>query len=99
MITVTRLDAEVLPRIRRELIRVAQNHTLITYGELVNRAALPHSPRALGRLLGLISEDCAHRGEPTLAALVVSKSTGEVGASFQGDPQQSRTLAWRFHAR
>ena len=92
-------DREVLPRVRRELIRVAEDRTTLTYGELVARADLPHAPRTVGRLLELISAECHYRGEPTLAALVINKDTGEVGESFRGDPHLSRAMAWSFFSR
>lgn len=47
----------------------------------------------MGRLLDLLSEDCIRGGEPSLAAIVVNSTTGEVGIAF-GDPIRERALLY-----
>lgn len=88
--TVTPKAFECLPRVRDHLIEVARAGDVITYGQVVADLHLPYLPRGLGRLLDLLSEDCHRRNEPSLAALVVSDSTGEVGSDFSGDPDAER---------
>ena len=89
-IQVTPTALKHLPSIRDELIRVALAGQTITYGELKGRLDLPWAVNGLGRVLDLLSVDCERRGEPSLAALVVSRSTGEVGTDFDGDPVAER---------
>ncbi len=88
--TVTQKAFDSLPRVRDHLIDVARAGQTVTYGQLVADLGLPYLPRGLGRLLDLLSEDCLRRNEPSLAALVVSDSTGEVGSDFAGDAQSER---------
>ena len=66
---------------RSVLIDVAQHREVITYGELSDAIGRSVLPRHMGPLLSMIDHDCAARGEPGLAALVVSAATGEVGTS------------------
>lgn len=89
-ITVTQTAYDSLPKVRHHLIRIARATETTTYGQLVSDLDLPYLPRGLGRLLDLLSEDCFRRGEPSLAALVVSDSTGEVGSDFAGDADSER---------
>lgn len=89
-ITVTELAAETVPGIRDHLVDLARAGRTTTYGELKNALALPYSVNGLGRPLDLLSIDCGRRGEPSLAALVVNASTGEVGSDFDGDPVAAR---------
>lgn len=89
--TVTPMAFKSLPAVRKHLIEVARAGGIITYGQLVADLELPYLPRGLGRLLDLLSEDCFRRDEPSLAALVVSDSTGEVGSDFAGDAHAERS--------
>lgn len=88
---VSKLDLVTLPRVREFLIAAARERQTVTYGSLIDALNLPHVPNGLGRLLDLLSEDCIRRDEPSLAALVVTRSTGEVGSAFDGDPGAERT--------
>jgi hypothetical protein len=88
--TVTPKAYDCLPKVRDRLIEIARAGGTTTYGRLVADLGLPYLPRGLGRLLDLLSEDCSRRHEPSLAALVVSDSTGEVGADFDGDAASMR---------
>lgn len=84
-VTVTERAYAALPRLRAHLVVLAEQGGTTTYGALVRDLDLPYRPIGVGRLLDLLSVDCARRGEPDLAALVVSGATGEVGSSFPGD--------------
>ena len=94
VIKVTKMQADVGPRVRDELIEVARRGDKITYGELKAAAHLSHPPNGMGRLLDVISEDCFRRGEPSLAPLVVNAETREVGADYEGDPIADRQAAY-----
>lgn len=83
-------DIESLARMRPLLIDEARAGATITYGEVVRALDLPVAPKGLGRLLVLLSEDCARRGEPTLAAIVVTASTGEVGDGYGPEAAMDR---------
>jgi hypothetical protein len=98
---VSELDLVTLPRVRELLITVAGAGITVTYGAMREALALPHPPNGLGRLLDLLSEDCFRRGEPSLAAVVVSQSSGEVGSAFVGNAEEERKLLdefWANHA-
>lgn len=94
--TVTPKAFDALPKMRDHLIEVARRGETTTYGNLVGDLALPFLPRGLGRPLDLLSEDCFRRNEPSLAALVVSDSTGEVGSDFGGDPLAEREAVYNY---
>lgn len=94
ILTVTETDLMVLPRIREYLLAVAKRHDTVTYGELKADLKLVHAVNGLGRLLDLLSFECGKRDEPSLAALVVSKRTQEVGESFAGDAGEERELVY-----
>lgn len=94
--TVTPMAFEGLPRVRDHLIEVAKAADTTTYGQLVDDLELQYLPRGLGRLLDLLSEDCFRRDEPSLAALVVSDTTGEVGSDFGGDAVTERTALYAY---
>ena len=79
---VSQLDMDSVVSMRPALIRVAQERTTITYGMLKTKAALPHMPTGMGRLLDLTKVECERRGEPDLAALVVNAQTREVGDMY-----------------
>ena len=83
-------DVEAVAAMRGYLVDAAKARASVTYGELVRETGLSVPPRGLGRLLVLLSEDCARRGEPTLAAIVVTQSTGEVGDGYGSGASQDR---------
>lgn len=89
-LTVTPTAFDCLPRARDVLVEAALARRTVSYTELKERADLPYAQNGLGRLLDLLSEDCFRRGEPSLASLVVNRSTGEVGSDFAGDPVAER---------
>ena len=95
-ITVTDTAFECLPRVRDRLIEAALARETVTYGELRHELALPYLAQGMGRLLDLLGEDCGRRNEPSLTAIVVNASTGEVGDDFDGDPQSERELVFTF---
>lgn len=70
--------ARAVARCREVLIEVAEHREVITYGELSDEIERAVLPRHMGPLLSMIAHDCAARGEPSLASLVVSAGTGEV---------------------
>lgn len=79
---------------REVLVDVAAHREVITYGELsdaIDRAVLP---RHMGPLLHMIDHDCAARGEPGLAALVVSAAHGEVGTRDTSWAPPERRACW-----
>jgi hypothetical protein len=84
-----------LTLLRPALIEVARHGGTMTYGEassVMNRA---YAPNGLGRALDALSIDCERRGEPSLAALVVHKDSGEVGSSFVGEPAAARSECYQ----
>ncbi len=71
--------------VRRLLIESAAAHRPITYSELLG--ALGHAftrpkMRALCKVLAVIDDDAAERGEPGLAVLVVRQSDGLPGQGW-----------------
>ena len=86
---------DTIARMRAHLVDAARARSTVTYGELVDELELPVPARRLGRLLVLLSEDCARRGEPTLAAIVVAKATGEVGHGYGDDAAADRDALYR----
>jgi hypothetical protein len=58
------------------LIKAAKEHSTVSYKEIVNMTGLPsvgnQMSRALGLLLGAISEDEVEKGRPMLSALAVN---------------------------
>lgn len=91
---VSAADIASVAAMRALLIEEARAGATITYGEVVRTLDLPVAPKGLGRLLVLLSEDCARRGEPTLAAIVVTQSTGEVGHGYGPEAPQDRQELW-----
>ena len=79
---------------RSVLIEVAQHREVITYGELSDSIGRSVLPRHMGPLLSMIGHDCAARGEPSLAALVVSAATGEVGTRDETWAPPQRLACW-----
>lgn len=94
-LVVTELDVVTLTALRPLLIGIALSCGTIQYGAVIKALDLPHATNGLGRVLDLLSEDCFCRNEPSLAALVVSRSTGESGSAFWGDPSAERTLLYK----
>lgn len=89
-------DLESVARMRDYLVDAARARSTVTYGELVREADLPVPPKALGRLLVLLSEDCARRGEPTLASIVVTSATREVGDGYGPGAESDREDLYRY---
>jgi len=87
---VSEQDLAAVEAMRAFLIAEAVARSTVTYGELVATLRLPTPPKGLGRLLVLLSEDCERRGEPTLAAIVVTQSTGEVGDGYGAGARDDR---------
>ena len=96
MIRLSDRVARTVMRCRPILIDVAEHGEVITYGELseaIDRSVLP---RHMGLLLHMIGHDCAARGEPSLAALVVSAGTGEVGTRDASWAGPERLACWEY---
>ena len=93
-LTVTHTAFECLPRTREFLIGLAREGATVTYGELREHLRLPYAPVGMGRLLDLLSEDCDRRGEPSLAAVVVNRTTGEVGHDNAGAAAAERARVY-----
>lgn len=89
-------DIDAVARMRPFLIDEAKARSTVTYGELVTSLRLPCAPKGLGRLLVLLSEDCDRRDEPTLAAIVVTQATGEVGAGYGSGAQSDREALFDY---
>ncbi|WP_051281053.1 hypothetical protein [Actinomyces slackii] len=81
---------------RSVLIDVAQHREVITYGELSQSIDGAVLARHMGPLLHMISHDCEARGEPDLASLVVSASTGEVGTPDGSWAVPQRRACWEY---
>ena len=79
---------------RSVLIEVAQHREVITYGELSDSIGRSVLPRHMGPLLSMIGHDCAARGEPSLASLVVSAATVEVGTRDETWAPPQRLACW-----
>jgi hypothetical protein len=92
-------DLESVARMRDYLADAARAGETVTYGELVRETHLPVPPKGLGRLLVLLSEDCARRGEPTLAAIVVTAATREVGDGYGPGADEDRGALYRYWRR
>lgn len=57
-------------------------------------AEATNAARHMGPLLSMIAHDCAARGEPSLASLVVSAATGEVGTGDSSWAPPQRLACW-----
>ena len=79
---------------RSVLLDIAEHREVITYGELSESIGRSVLPRHMGPLLSMIDHDCAARGEPGLAALVVSAATGEVGTRDESWAPPQRRACW-----
>ena len=79
---------------RSVLLDIAEHREVITYGELSESIGRSVLPRHMGPLLSMIAHDCAARGEPSLASLVVSATTGEVGTGDSSWAPPQRLACW-----
>ena len=79
---------------RSVLLDIAEHREVITYGELSESIGRSVLPRHMGPLLSMIGHDCAARGEPSLASLVVSAATGEVGTRDETWAPPQRLACW-----
>ena len=86
--------AQATKAARSVLIEIAQHREVITYGELSDSIGRSVLPRHMGPLLSMISHDCAARGEPSLAALVVSATSGEVSTRDSSWAAPQRLACW-----
>jgi hypothetical protein len=71
--------------VRLHLVAAARAGTALSYGELLERLGYGFSRpkmRALCKILGVIDEAAALRGEPELAVLVVRQSDGLPGQGW-----------------
>lgn len=93
-VTVTPTAVACLPRVRARLVEAALAGETVTYGELREELDLPYLVQGMGRLLDLVSEECARRGEPSLASLVVNALTGEAGDDVGGHRAAERAQAF-----
>jgi hypothetical protein len=89
-------DVRAVAAMRALLIGEARAGACVTYGEVVRELGLAVPARGLGRLLVLLSEDCARRGEPTLASIVVRQSSGEVGDGYGSGAARDRAELYAF---
>ncbi|WP_298885596.1 hypothetical protein [uncultured Serinicoccus sp.] len=96
---VSQLDIDSVVSMRPVLIRVAEEGTTITYGVLKTKAALPHMPTGMGRLLDLTKVECERRGDPDLAALVVNAQTREVGDMYGTGAEGERHQVYEHWSR
>ncbi|NHA70114.1 hypothetical protein [Phycicoccus flavus] len=94
--TVSTTAMACLPRVRIYLIGLARAGETTTYLDLKRDLDLPYAVNGLGWLLDVVTEDCRRRGEPSLASLVVTAGTGEVGADYPGEAavERSKVYAW-----
>ncbi|BDH77090.1 hypothetical protein [Actinomyces naeslundii] len=79
---------------RSVLLDIAEHREVITYGELSESIGRSVLPRHMGPLLSMVGHDCAARGEPSLASLVVSAATGEVGTRDESWAPPERLACW-----
>lgn len=87
---------EALSRMRAALIATAQAGATTSYGSLMEATGKPYLPQGLGRVLDVLTVECARRGEPSLAALVVRRAEREVGDGYTGDARVERSACWRY---
>ena len=67
---------------------------LITYGDLCERAGLPHLKPAVGRYLREVAQWCRDNGWPPLNALAVNHDTKTPGRGYDRAPGCNRET-WR----
>ena len=92
--TVTSTAVACLPRVRTHLIGLARGGETVTYSQLRRTLELPYAVNGMGWLLDVLTEDCRRRGEPSLAALVVTAGTGEVGDDYPGEAPKERSAVF-----
>ena len=97
--TLTPRLAEATARSRTVLIDTARHREVITYGELSLATGSIVLPRHMGPMLHMLGHDCACRGEPDLAALVVSAATGEVSTRDGSWAPPEREACWSYWAQ
>lgn len=71
--------------VRLHLLAAARAGTALSYGELLERLGYSFSRpkmRALCKILGILDDEAALRGEPELAVLVVRQSDGLPGQGW-----------------
>jgi hypothetical protein len=59
---------------------------LVTYGDLCERAGLPHQKPNVGKFLREVAQWCLDNGWPPLNALAVNHNTGKPGHGYDGAP-------------
>lgn len=91
---VTKTAVSCLPRVRAHLIGIARACETVSYSHLRRALELPYAVNGMGWLLDVLTEDCRRRGEPSLAALVVTVGTGEVGVQYPGQATQERAAVY-----
>ncbi|EEH65315.1 hypothetical protein HMPREF0058_1819 [Actinomyces urogenitalis DSM 15434] len=94
--TLTPRLAQATVRSREVLVELAGHGEVITYGELSQAIGGLVLPRHMGPLLHMLGHDCARRGEPDLAALVVSAISGEVSTPDSAWAQPAREACWAY---
>ncbi|MBW3069748.1 MULTISPECIES: hypothetical protein [unclassified Actinomyces] len=99
MHTLTPRLANAVARSREVLVDAAAHREVVTYGELSALIGGAVLPRHMGPLLHMLGHDCAARGEPQLPALVVNRSTGEVGTPDDAWAAPERAACWEHWAR
>lgn len=77
--------SEWLIKARAALIVAAMRRTVLTYGELGAALGIEGVTlrNQLRHVLDDVSDDCASRGEASLAALVVNQRTGQPGSGWE----------------
>jgi hypothetical protein len=98
-VTVNERMYEAVVRLRSATIVAAQHHSTLTYTEAAAAIDALYSYRRLGAALDLLSHDCIARDEPSLAALVVQKNSGQVGDGFVGDAALEREHCYQRWGR
>ena len=79
--------------------RIHEGRTPVTYGEVAHRTA--RIANGLGPLLDGLEYDCAARGEPNLAVLVVNQDSGEPtkyarrGDDWRSEQQRCHRHTWQ----
>lgn len=87
-------------RARAALVVAALRRTLLTYEELGRAVGIDGVGlrNQLPRVLDDLSVDCEDRGEPSLAALVVSKANGKPGSGWVDGHRPWHTEVRRVYA-
>jgi hypothetical protein len=82
-------------RARAALAMAAMRRSVVTYGELAAAIGLSGDQMRgdLRHVLDLLAERCLEAGEPSLAALVVNRQTGDPGPGFSSGYESRHTEA------